>query len=180
MAPRDPDLAALKKSTKSEAVARVDAHVFPKPCFVWYVNNQKGWSPIPGTGCAHYVSHQLGIKGVKRACDAGYLFRVPDVVAGLVQVKNSEVQVGDIWTNLKVDHTGLVVEVKPDPKNSKLKQIVIEHCSSRQRGVVRNDWKTFFGGQGNFFRPRNERVRQRSEDKTTARNSTFPVREAFL
>jgi len=44
------------------AVALLDAHVTPRDCFVWYAGGQDGWTPIAGTGCAHYVAHQLGIQ----------------------------------------------------------------------------------------------------------------------
>jgi hypothetical protein len=39
---------------------RVDRHVEPKDCFIWYVSNDN-WQPITGTGCAHWVSHQMNI-----------------------------------------------------------------------------------------------------------------------
>ena len=48
-------------SSKADAVAAVPAHVEPKPCFVWYTGNARGWTPIPGTGCAHWIAHQLGL-----------------------------------------------------------------------------------------------------------------------
>ena len=68
--------------TKQQAIARVPAHVVPRDCFVWYMDSRRGWEPIPGTGCAHYVAHRLGItRGA--VCDAGSSIRVSDVVAGM-------------------------------------------------------------------------------------------------
>ena len=66
------------------AVAQLDNHVTPRDCFVWYKGSHDGWAPITGTGCAHYVAHQLGIQaGPPGAlCLAGYVYRVPMVIIG--------------------------------------------------------------------------------------------------
>ena len=66
------------------AVALLDAHVTPRDCFVWYAGGQDGWTPIAGTGCAHYVAHQLGIQlgGSGACCLAGFSYRVSSVIIG--------------------------------------------------------------------------------------------------
>ena len=165
-----------KPPTKQQAVQKVDVHVSPKECFVWYANSKDGWTPIPGTGCAHYVSHKLGITGNGAKCDAGYLFRVPDLVSGLAAVDVKDVAVNDIWTNGGKTHTGVVVEIVNDPKG---RDFIIEHCSSAQHGVVRNNWKQKFSGQGRFYRPSLTNSSQGAGGSTSARTSGFPVTEAF-
>ncbi len=43
--------------TKAQAIAIVPSHVSPKPCFIELENTAKGYRPIPGTGCAHWIAH---------------------------------------------------------------------------------------------------------------------------
>jgi hypothetical protein len=167
-----------KPPSKQQAIASVDRHVFPKACFVWFKSTKDGWTPIPGTGCAHYVAHQLGMKGTGGVCDAGYLFRVPALVTGLSPIKAGDAAVGDIWANARLTHTGLVVEVEDD--GTKGRDIVIEHCSSQQGGVVRNDWRTHFSAQGQFYRPAGAATTPLPQDKASARTSRLPVRETFV
>ena len=40
------------KDSQEKAVKKVDQHVEPKDCFIWY-QKKDTWAPIPGTGCAH-------------------------------------------------------------------------------------------------------------------------------
>jgi hypothetical protein len=62
------------------AVASLDGHVTPRDCFIWYSGNRNGWARIIGTGCAHYVAHQLNIGVGGPRCLAGFSHRVADVV----------------------------------------------------------------------------------------------------
>lgn len=172
-----PPNVVAEASDQAGAIAKVDKHVSPKDCFVWFKNSKEGWTPIPGTGCAHYVSHTLGMKGIKGVCAAGYSFRVPDLVRGLSSIKVDEVAVNDIWVNAGLTHTGLIVEIKDDVKNGR--NFVIEHCSSQQGGVVRNEWKTHFSAKGRFYKLPSNTGTPVPEAKTTARRSDFSVREAF-
>jgi hypothetical protein len=135
-----------KPRTKKEARALVPAHVMPRDCFIWYLNNREGWGPIPGTGCAHWVAHQMGITNGS-TCNDGYSFRVGDVISGKDLHPLTEAQVGDIWTNVAASHTGIVRAVKTDPKTKQVTQVQVEHDSSRQGGVV-TSWFT----SGNFYR----------------------------
>lgn len=138
--------------TKEEAIAQVDNHVSRKNCFVTF--DGKTWKPIEGTGCAHYVAHVLGIKkGApgSTACLEGFAIRVPQLISGLATVAPADVQVDDIWANNGLDHCGIVTEVIPPAGKQKL-IIEITHCSSRQRGVVTNEWSKHFGSGGRFYR----------------------------
>lgn len=125
-------------STKAEAVAAVPEHVEPKDCFVWD-DGPAGhpWRPIPGTGCAHWVAHQLNIKQGTATCYAGYPLRVDDVVEGREKVDLEDCKIGDIWTTnplfwLWNKHCGIVRQVETD-------RVYVEHDSSGQGGVV-TDW----------------------------------------
>ena len=117
-------------STKEEAVSHVPAHVVPKDCFVWKDGpSSHPWRVIPGTGCAHWVAHQLGI-GRGAACYDGYSIRVRDVISGRTEVKKIKCcRVGDIWTNGGCTHCGIVRAVGTD-------NVLVEHCSSGRGGVV--------------------------------------------
>src|SRR4051794_32475163 len=102
--------------TKAQAVAMVDGHVQPRSCFVTLISTAVGWAPLTGTGCAHWVAHQLGIirgTGGIDACDDGNAIRVRDVVAGRGSIPPVQAQPNDIWANTGLTHCGLVASVTP-------------------------------------------------------------------
>ena len=125
---------------------KVRRHCEPRECFIWY-EKANTWSTIIGTGCAHYVAHQLGIFGTftKNVCFAGYLFKVPDIVKVTTLVDIKDLQLNDIYINPSVNHTGLVIKID----NSK---ITIRHASSGQEKVAENEFATYFKGKGTFRR----------------------------
>jgi hypothetical protein len=136
------------------AVNQVDRHVEPKDCFVWYQKSNT-WVPIPGTGCAHWVAHQLGLRNVGYGdkCLEGFAYRIPDLIQGKAIVTLDKVQVNDIYVISDGSHTGLVSKVKPaNPKTGSALQISIMHDSSRQGQVAENDFSTYFKGKGKFYR----------------------------
>lgn len=136
-----------KKAGKS-----VDKHVVPKDCFVWYIGGDK-WVPVKGTGCAHWVAHEKNItKGSSiHQCLKGFTIKVSDIAKGKTKVTSlDKVKVGDIYINPKKDHCGLVSKVTKVPGEDNV--IEIEHDSSRQRKVAKNDFLKYFGGKGDFFR----------------------------
>jgi len=138
---------------------RVDRHVEPKDCFIWYVSNDN-WQPITGTGCAHWVAHQMNLHvgSAGDCCFSGFTYRVPVLVHSRRPVPDiQQVRVNDIWASPSLDHTGIVIQVTaqsstkpgappPDPK------ITIRHDSSGQGRVAENDFATYFHGQGSFYR----------------------------
>lgn len=142
---------------QKSAAQLVHRHVNPKDCFVWYLGKDN-WAPITGTGCAHWVAHQKGIRiGVDiHLCVEGYTIKVADIATGCKEVKVlSQVKVDDIYINPAKTHCGLVSKVQHlpgKPGASPIIQIEIEHCSSRQGGVGKNDFNTYFGSKGSFFR----------------------------
>jgi hypothetical protein len=136
------------------AQSAVDRHVEPKDCFIWYVRNND-WEPITGTGCAHWVAHQLNIRSGSHSdqCLAGFTYRVPVLVGGHSQVPDIQhVRVNDIYVTPRRDHTGLVVRVTPAHQAGGQPSITIRHDSSGQGRVAENDFASFFHGQGDFFR----------------------------
>lgn len=143
------------------AAAQLDNHVTPRDCFVWYTGVQAGWAPIAGTGCAHYVAHQLGIQAGPpgAVCLAGYVYRVPMVIVGRQRVTGGlgTVQVDDIWVSPTRDHTGLVSRIDPPPASAPgapagSPTIWITHASSRQHQLATNRYDTYFHSSGDFFR----------------------------
>jgi hypothetical protein len=146
------------------AVARLDRHVSPPDCFVWYKNTHEGWTPIEGTGCAHYVSHQLGIRTGRAAdqCLAGFTYRVRIMLQGRTSVTGglAFVRVGNVWANTARSHTGLVSRIDPPlaratppPGAATSAPIIwITHASSHQHRLATDRFDTYFGGEGDFFR----------------------------
>jgi hypothetical protein len=133
-------------------VAQNNPHVEPKDCFVTHLGGDR-WAPIEGTGCAHWVAHQLGISqgNVSNQCLVARTFRVPDLVLGrprVIELKN--VRINDIWASTNLSHCGLVVQAGND--SSGVLQISIKHDSSAQGRVATNDFRTYFHGQGIFYR----------------------------
>jgi hypothetical protein len=135
------------------AVKKVDKHVEPKACFVWYAANDD-WQPITGTGCAHWVAHEKGTRkgGAGEQCLAGFTFRVKTLLSGMSAVPLDKVKVGDHYASPSKDHTGLVIKVVPDPKNPGVPKITIRHDSSGQGKVADNEFATYFKGKGGFLR----------------------------
>ncbi|WP_077033022.1 hypothetical protein [Pelomonas sp. KK5] len=136
------------------AVKALDKHVEPKGCMVWYEGGKKGWQPIPGTGCAHWLAHDQGIKrgGKGEQCMLGYPFRVSTAVGGRKAVKLAEVKVGDFFVKPDQSHCGLVVKVTPDPKNPDHPTVIIRSDSSAQGKVADNDFDGYYSGKGSFVR----------------------------
>lgn len=130
---------------------KVDRHVEPKDCFVWYLGGKKGFGAMPGTGCAHWVAHEKGWKGGKPQCHAGYPVRVKDVVKGCKKIDIADVKKGDLWADDKLSHCGLVDSFKAG-KDGAAPEIVIQHCSSKQGGVKKNDYAKYFKSGGQFYR----------------------------
>ena len=136
------------------ARGRVDRHVEPKECFIWYQSNDN-WQPITGTGCAHWVAHQLNVQhgSSGERCMAGYTYRVRTLIVGRHQVSDlSQVRVNDIYVTPSVDHTGMVIRITPPIVPNRSPTIIIRHDSSAQHGVKENDFATYFHGQGRFYR----------------------------
>lgn len=132
---------------------RVDVHVEPKDCFIWYVRSDT-WDPITGTGCAHWVSHQLGIQTglASERCLEGYTYRVRTMVESRAAVSLANVRVNDIWASPTLDHTGLVIRVNPPATAGGPRVITIRHDSSGQGGVAENDFAAYFHSAGSFYR----------------------------
>ena len=144
------DLCEKCKTGIEAAIKAVDKHVSPKDCFVWYEGTKTGWQPIEGTGCAHWVAHEQGIKRGSKSeqCMLGFTFRVPTLLGGKSQVKLEEVKVDDLYVNPNKDHTGIVIKVSKD----KPPKITIRHDSSGQGKVAENEFATYFKGKGMFYR----------------------------
>jgi hypothetical protein len=148
----------MAAQSEKDAVKKVDKHVSPKDCFIWFIDNKHGYEPIPGTGCAHWVAHKKGWNGGKESsngCQKKFLIRVKDVVSksgGQVAVEN--VKVGNVWASDSKEHCGIVSKVTApkDPAKDPNPQIEIESCSSRQGKVAKNDWATYYKAGGKFYR----------------------------
>lgn len=125
--------------------------IVPRKCFVWYRGGNV-WEAIRGTGCAHWVAHQKGIKqgATIHRCLEGFTLKVPDLIKGKTIIAINKVMLGDIYVNLSVTHCGLVSKLTKLP--GKPDKIEIQHSSSRQKTVAKNDFATYFGGQGTFYR----------------------------
>jgi hypothetical protein len=135
------------------ARGRVNGHVEPKACFVWYEGGTRGWQPIPGTGCAHWLLHQLGRKtGGGPTCLEGYPVRVASVIVGRTAVSVMNVHVNDIYVTPTRDHTGLVIGVTPPAQRGGTPGITIRHDSSAQGRVAEDEFATYFHGNGSFYR----------------------------
>ncbi len=149
-------------------------HVEPKACFVTFKGGDT-WLPFTGTGCAHWVAHQLDLSvgAPSNLCLEGHTIRVPDVVQGRQKVSIDDVKVNDIWANDALTHMGLVTKVDKNAgadagtdagtqggadagadagTNASTVQVQITHDSSGQGRVATNDFRTFFHGQGSFYR----------------------------
>lgn len=152
-----------------QAQSKVPSYIQPRDCFVVYANNKRGWEPLDGTPCAHYVAHLLGLKANASnggyGCNEGYELRVKALVKQLSEVALADVKLNDVWARLKgesqgatsskepSDHCGLVTKMTPATAAGGKPTIEITHNSNRQRAVAKNDWKDYFNEGGKFYRP---------------------------
>jgi len=147
----------MAAQSEKDAVKKVDKHVSPKECFVWYIDNKRGYEPIPGTGCAHWVAHEKGWNSGKESsngCKKNYLIRVKDIVSKSgSQVAVEDVKIGNVWVSDDQNHCGIVSQVTPpkDAAKGPKPTIEIESCSSKQGKVAKNDWATYYTSGGKFF-----------------------------
>jgi hypothetical protein len=148
----------MAAQSEKDAVKQVDKHVSPKECFIWFMDSKRGYEPIPGTGCAHWVAHEKGWNSGKESsngCKKKFLIRVKDIVSKSgSQVAVKDVAVGNVWASDNQEHCGIVCKVTlpKDPAKDPNPTIEIENCSSRQGKVARNDWATYFKGGGKFYK----------------------------
>jgi hypothetical protein len=148
----------MPAQSEQDAVKKVDKHVSPKECFIWHMDNKRGYEPIPGTGCAHFVAHKKGWSSGKpgsNGCNKKFLIRVSDVAKKSgSEVAPADVAVGNVWVSDRKDHCGLVSKVTPPKRGAKDPQpvIEIEHSSSGQGKVAKNDWSKYFKGKGKFHK----------------------------
>ena len=148
----------MPPQSEKDAVKKVDKHVSPKECFIWFMDTKRGYEPIPGTGCAHWVAHEKGWNSGKESsngCKKSYLIRVKDIVSKSgSQVAVADVVVGNVWVNDKQEHCGIVSKVEPpkDPAKGPNPTIEIQSCSSAQGKVAKNDWATYYKGGGKFYK----------------------------
>jgi hypothetical protein len=157
---RTPLLEELLMAAQSEqdAIKKVPKHVSPKDCFVWFMNNKVGFAPCPGTGCAHWIAHEKGWNNGREGsngCHKKFLIRVKDIVGKSgSEVDPQNVKVGNVWVNDGASHCGIVCKVTPAKAGAKDPNptIEIEHCSSGQGKVAKNDWAKFFKAGGTFYR----------------------------
>jgi len=139
---------------QQNAAKNVDRHVDPKGCFVWYLGGDR-WSPIKGTGCAHFVAHQKKIKKglASHRCLEGLSIKVADIYKGKIEIKSLDnVRVGDIYVNSPKTHCGIVSRIRTVKVKPLQRKITIKHASIRQGRVAENDFDTYFKGKGSFFR----------------------------
>lgn len=128
-------------------------HVEPKRCFLTFKGGDV-WAPLPGTGCAHWVAHQLDIGNgaPSNKCLEGHTIRVPDAIQGMQEVKIDDVKEHDVWANDSLTHMGMVTKVNRGGDAGQA-TIMITHDSSHLKKVSENEFATYFHGQGKFYRP---------------------------
>ena len=145
--------------SEADAVKKVDKHVSPKKCFIWFMNSKDGYQSLTelskkNTGCAHWVAHEKDWKGGKagnNGCNEGYLIRVKDVAKKSgAAVDAANVKVGNVWVNAAQDHCGIVSGVTAGSGGTPA--IEIQHCSSGQGKVAKNDWAKHFKSKGTFYK----------------------------
>ncbi len=143
-------------ATKEEAVSHVPTFIVPKDCFVWKdgPDPSKPWRVIEGTGCAHWVAHELVLgtfpspwlrwemgeiepplpEEAWDVCYDGFYINVGNVIQGRKEVEIKDAKVGDIWTRSDLGHCGIVRQVGSG-------QVLIEHCSDIAGGLI-EEWVT--------------------------------------
>lgn len=142
------DYCARCRSGIAASQKAVPGHVEPKDCFVWYEGGDD-WDAISGTGCAHWVAHQLNVPtpAEPARCLANKPVRVARLIEGRRAIARRDVAVNDIYVTESGGHCGLVMAVSGAGM-----KIMIRHDSSAQGKVIDSDFDEYFGGRGRFVR----------------------------
>jgi hypothetical protein len=135
----------------------VGRDIEPRDCFVWFRGGDT-WEKITGTGCAHWVAHEIDRGGEDQECLLGNTLRVEDLISGLstrsLDPSRRSISVGDIYATPDHEHCGLVVEIDESREPGGKRKITIRHDSSNSSGtgdgVKDSDFDEHFHGRGEF------------------------------
>lgn len=84
-----------------DARRSVGHDIDPRQCFVEFCGGDT-WKKIEGTGCAHWVAHEINCGCKDEGCLLGYTLRVEDLIAGMstrsLDQGRRNISVGDIMS----------------------------------------------------------------------------------
>jgi hypothetical protein len=122
----------------------------PSGCFARYAGSER-WIAIRGGEAAHWLAHELGVRGATRdtSCAAGFALARSDVIAKRQGLHALPVP-GDLWVDLDSEGCGRVTRVQSDPVTGP--RIWIRHLRSAPARVCEDDFYAHFSGRGGFFR----------------------------
>jgi hypothetical protein len=137
----------------AKARGLVDKHIEPNECFVSYAGHGN-WYPIEGTGCAHWVAHQLDIRQGRpgEKCLAGYIYRVRALLSGRKRVPDALLQFKDIYVAPDMSHAGLVHRVTFSGHFGSPRRVFIRHAANVKGGIIESEFYNDFDGRGYFYR----------------------------
>ncbi len=136
---------------------RIGRDIEPKACFVEFRGGDT-WEKIDGTGCAHWVAHEINKTGGSDECLLGCTLRVEDLIAGLstrsLAHGRGSIKVGDIYVTANRGHCGRVASIDGSGEPGGRLKVMIRHDSSNSsgtgHGVMESDFDDHFHGKGEF------------------------------
>ena len=134
------------------AVAGRSAHtVTPRDCFAAALPGG-GWRALAGSGAAHWVAHELGIRSAsaQSGCAAGFAVRRAELLLGRREIVRELPLPRDLWVDLYDEGCGLVVAAGRSASNEVL--ISIRGLVDARGLTGALDFYRDLHGRGRFFR----------------------------
>ena len=125
--------------------------VVPRECFAT-ASSGGGWRALSGSGAAHWLAHELGIRpaqGLTR-CAAGFVVHRADLLFGRRELVRELPRPRDLWIDLAEESCGVVVASRRDEPNGI--EISIRGLVGASAGAGVCDFYRDLHGRGRFFR----------------------------
>ena len=133
------------------AVRGLPLGLAPRDCFAAALPGG-GWRAVTGSGAAHWLAHELGIRSVQAQtrCAAGFAVRRADLLLGRRELVRELPRQRDLWIDLDDQGCGLVESARRN--DSSEVEISIRGLVDPARGASVCDFYRDLSGRGRFFR----------------------------
>jgi hypothetical protein len=133
------------------ALRGVLPRVVPRECAA-VAHGSAGWRPLTGSGAAHWLAHELGLRPLPphARCAAGFGVRRADLLVGRRELVRELPRAGDLWLDLDEEGCGVVVHARGG--EGEPVEISIRAPLDAALGAGARDFYRDLSGRGRFFR----------------------------
>ncbi len=133
------------------AVRSVPPSVLPRECAATALE-RAGWRALHGTGAAHWLAHELGLRPLPPVarCAAGFAVRRSDLLLGRRELERELPRPGDLWLDLDEEGCGRVLSARRGEGDEV--EISIQARIQGGLAAAARDFYRDLSGRGRFFR----------------------------